>query len=89
MLLSFLTYTHATSFTIYRDMGAVPKKNISDGLTDHSDVIFDVPKCSKSKFSGAAPQTPLWGSLVRVSESLGLLPRPPSWWQGDSMPYLQ
>ena len=60
---------HATSFTTYRDMDAVSKMNISDGLTDHSDVIFEVLKCSKILiFRGSSPE-PLQGSLLRVSEA--------------------
>ena len=39
--------------TKYRDMDTVSKKKY---LTDHSDVIFEVPKCSKIQiFRGSAP----------------------------------
>jgi len=58
------------------DMGAVSKKE--HYLTDRSDVISEVPKCSKIQISPAPPKT-----QVREVTSL---PRPPSWWVGDSLP---
>ena len=36
-------------------------------LTDHSDMISEVPKCSKINFSGAAPRNPLQEELPRPS----------------------
>ena len=47
-------------------------------LADRSDLISEVPKCSKSKFSRAPPRTPL-GELTA-------LPRTPSWWEGTRYP---
>jgi len=45
-------------------------------LTDRSDVIFEVPKAQKSKFSGAPPRT----TLAELTQ------RPTSWWRRNSLP---
>jgi len=48
-------------------------------LADHSDMISEVPKCSKIQiFQGSRPG-PRWGSLQLSS-------RPPMWWGGSSLP---
>jgi len=72
----FFFKLHAPSFTTYRDMGAVSKKNIIwPTILTQSDVIFEVPKCPKIlSFRGSAPN-PTRGAYW---ESFTLLLRPPS-----------
>jgi len=59
------------SYTTYRDMGAVSKKNIIwPTILTQSDVIFEVPKCSKILiFRGFAPNPSrgaYWESFITL-----------------------
>jgi len=53
MLLSLLS---APSFMTCCDGRCIKKEH---SMTDRSDVIFEVPKCSKIRISGDLPRTPL------------------------------